>query len=243
MKGAFTGAASERKGKFAAADQGTLFLDEVESLPKVAQDFLLDVLEGSGGFAPYGASSDERVAAPRFRLVSASKAPLRASGLRADLCQRLAAGEVVTLPTLAERRDDIPGLVEAFVAQLLAEQRIDAEISSEAMLVLQRAAWPGEIRELESTVKVVVSRAHAGQQIDGLEGSRLVIDAETVRGYLQQRQRGFEGDAVAVAKKRVGELTRDDVAAALQACGGNKTKAAATLGIALNTLKAKLKAP
>ncbi len=147
VRGAYTGAVSERKGKIWSADGGTLFLDEVESLPRAAQDFLLDVLEGSGSYAPYGAPVAHREVPPRFRLISASKVSLRHSGLRPDLCQRLGAADVLLLPTLEDRRTDIPYLIEAFLEQLRGEQRIDAELTTEAVNFLQHAKWPGEVRE------------------------------------------------------------------------------------------------
>ncbi len=252
VRGAFTGALSERKGKLWRADQGTLFLDEVESLPRSAQDFLIDVLEGTGSYAPYGASAEFREPPPRFRLMSASKVSLARSGLRPDLCQRLAAGDMVVLPTVDDRRPDIPDLIEAFIAQLRAEQRIDAELTPEAVRFLQEANWPGEIRELQSTVKVVVSREHANQQIDGTRPQKIIIGVEPVRLYLEQRQVGFgsqhstsqplpEMMVQLGSRKRPSDLTHDEIQAALTTHGGNKTRTAAALGIALNTLKARLR--
>lgn len=250
VRGAFTGAVSERKGKLRSADQGTLFLDEVESLPRPAQDFLIDVLEGTGSYAPFGASGEFRETPPRFRLMSASKAPLAPSGLRPDLCQRLAAGDMIVIPRLEERRQDIPHLIESFLDQLRAEQRIDADLTPEAGRFLQEATWQGQIRELESTVRVVVSREHASQQLDGTRPQKLIIGVEAVRDYLDQRKLGF-GNAFesqeleevksAGARKRPGDLTAGELQAALRRNGGNKTRAAASLGIALNTFKAKLR--
>ncbi len=250
VRGAFTGAIQERKGQLWSADQGTLFLDEVESLPRAAQDFLIDVLEGSGSYDPYGSSPQFGDRPPRFRLISASKVPLGQSGLRPDLCQRLAAGDVFVLPTLEERRSDIPALAQSFVAQLHAEQRIDAELTPEALRFLQEARWPGEIRELQSTVKVVISRAHADQQIDGTHSEKLIVAVVGLRAYLQQRKVGW-GDradgreaAAPVApavRRRPSDLTAELIRAALADHRGNKTQAADSLGIALNTFKSKLR--
>lgn len=253
VAGAFTGAIGARKGKLLAADHGTLFLDEVESLPRAAQDFLIDVLEGTGSFAPFGASGEFKAPPPRFRLISASKAPLARSGLRPDLCQRLAAGDMIVLPGLEERREDIPRLVESFLAAMRDQQRVEAVLTDEALAFLQKASWPGEIRELESTVKVVVSRESAGQKLDGASPQRLVVGVEAIRNYLEQRAQGFGQldasrlrDTLAPSsssvRKRPVDLTSEELVQALQAHGGNKTRAAAALGIALNTFKAKLKA-
>lgn len=250
VKGGFTGALSARMGKFESAHQGTLFLDEVESLPRIAQDFLLDVLDGSGNFAPLGAPADLRVPPPRFRLISASKQTLSGSALRPDLAQRLA-GDLIVLPTLDERREDIPRLARAFLAQLKDEQRIAAELSAEALAFLQAASWPGQIRELESTIKVVVSREHASRELDGARGEPLVIGISAVKAYLAERKAGFGAARAAVGRppplrtgtrKRPADLTRGELEQALREAGGNKTHAAQALGIAVNTLKARMRA-
>jgi DNA-binding NtrC family response regulator len=256
VKGAYTGAAMARVGKLSSANGGTLFLDEVEFLPPLAQDFLIDVLEGTGSLAPLGAPADFREPPPRFRLVSASKVPLQQTALRQDLTQRLAAGDVIVLPTLEERREDIPHLVEAFLHRLQVEQRYDAELTSDAIAWLQKADWPGQIRELESTVRTVVARESARQELEGIERQRLIITLESVRSYLSQRQLGFGGPAPtpvprvatplvessASLRKRPGDLTEQDIRSALEKHQGKKSRAAVELGIALNTLKARMKA-
>jgi DNA-binding NtrC family response regulator len=258
-KDSFTGARSARVGRFHSANGGTLFLDEVESLPRLAQDFLIDVLEGSGSAAPFGAPADYREPPPRFRLISASKVPLQQTGLRPDLTQRLATGDFILLPTLEERREDIPNLVEEFLHRLAVEQRYDAELTSDAIAWLQKVDWPGQIRELEATVKAVVAREAAQPTSEGLERRRTVITLEAVKTYLSQRQLGFGGPmdapvqapvarAVTVsvapvpARKRPSDLTEQEVRGALERHQGNKTRASAELGIAVNTLKARMKA-
>ncbi|QRO02388.1 sigma 54-interacting transcriptional regulator [Archangium violaceum] len=255
VKGAFTGAAFARVGKLYSANGGTLFLDEVEFLPGIAQDFLVDVLEGTGSFAPFGAPADFREPPPRFRLISASKVPLRQTGLRPDLAQRLAAGDFIILPTLEERREDIPHLVESFLHRLKVEQQYDAELTRDAIAFLQRADWPGQIRELESTVKTVVAREAAQHVLEGLERQRVIVTLEAVTSYLEQRELGFGGPLSSAmprttlpgvelppsARKRPGDLTERDIREALAKHEGNKTRAAAELGVALNTLKARMK--
>jgi transcriptional regulator with AAA-type ATPase domain len=240
-RGAFTGALDSRVGRMRAAHQGTLFLDEVESLSPLAQDFLLDVIEGTGSLAPYGAPGDARVAPLRFRLISASKQPLASSGLRPDLCQRLAAGDVLVIPSLAERAADLPRFIEHFLSQLREEQRLDATLTPEAVRLLQRTPWAGELRELEATVKVVVTREFASRSLDHVQPHRLVIGEAELRAYLAQRQVGFGGAPEAPARKRPADLTVAELQAVLDRCGGNKTRAAKALGIAVNTLKARLR--
>ncbi|WP_257458951.1 sigma-54-dependent Fis family transcriptional regulator [Archangium lipolyticum] len=255
VKGAFTDAIS-RVGKLYSANRGTLFLDEVEFLPRLAQDFLIDVLEGTGSLAPLGAPADYREPPPRFRLISASKVPLKQTGLRPDLTQRLATGDVILLPTLEERREDIPNLVETFLHRLKVEQQYDAELTSDAIAFLQKASWPGQIRELESTVRTVVAREVALQSLEGIEHRRTVITLEAVKSYLVQRQVGFSGvepvsasratmtipELPVPSRKRPADLTREELQAALEKHQGNKTRAAQELGIAVNTLKARMRA-
>jgi DNA-binding NtrC family response regulator len=257
LKGSYTGASLARVGKLYGANGGTLFLDEVEFLPRIAQDFLVDVLEGTGSLAPLGAPADFREPPPRFRLISASKVPLRQTDLRPDLAQRLAAGDFIILPTLEERREDIPHLVATFLHRLKVEQQYDAQLTPEALDFLARANWPGQIRELESTVRTVVAREAAQQTLDGGAHAPAVISLEAVRSYLDQRALGFGGEpapvplprtgspqveALVPARKRPSDLTAQDIQEALARQGGNKTRTAAELGIALNTLKARMKA-
>ena len=257
LKGAYTGASLARVGKLYGANGGTLFLDEVEFLPRIAQDFLVDVLEGTGSLAPLGAPADFREPPPRFRLISASKVPLRQTDLRPDLAQRLAAGDFIILPTLEERREDIPHLVATFLHRLKVEQQYDAQLTPEALDFLARANWPGQIRELESTVRTVVAREAAQQSLDGAASAPALITLEAVRSYLEQRALGFGGspvplllpmtgspsmDTLAPVRKRPSALTVEDIQEALVRQGGNKTRTAADLGIALNTLKARMKA-
>lgn len=266
VRGAFTGAVGERVGKLRVADGGTLFLDEVESLPPSAQDFLLDVLEGSGNFAPWGAQADVRVPAPHFRLISASKKPLAQSGLRPDLCQRLAAGDVITIPGIEERREQIPELIASFLHRMREEQAIDAVLTEDAARFLAEVAWPGQIRELEATVRAVVARLHAEQQLDGTQSRRLVMGIDSVREYLKQRWASFGEDPQATrhvvevsrvlpeltlhrgaahtspSRKRPADLTDGEIRAALEQQNGNKKRTADALGIALNTLKSKMRA-
>ncbi|MDY7225061.1 sigma-54-dependent Fis family transcriptional regulator [Hyalangium rubrum] len=251
VKGAFTGAAFSRVGKFYVANGGTLFLDEVEFLPPAAQDFLVDILEGTGSLAPLGASPDSREPPPRFRLISASKTPLQQTRLRPDLAQRLATGDVIVLPALEERREDIPNLVETFLHRLKTEQQYDAEFTSDAIAYLQQVDWPGEIRELEATVKAVVAREVAARAIDGVGSSRMMITLEAVKVYLSQRRMGFGASVAApparhsmalpAVRKRPGDLSEQEVRDAFDKHGGTKTRAAQELGIALNTFKGLMK--
>ncbi|HZN95905.1 MAG TPA: sigma 54-interacting transcriptional regulator, partial [Myxococcales bacterium] len=258
-KGAFTGAAADRVGKFHAADGGTLFLDEVEYLPPAAQDFLIDLLDGSGSFAPLGAPATRRWEPPKARIIAASKRTLAQSTLRPDLCQRLAAADVIPLPTLDDRKEDIPGLVYEFLSQLGRQKATRMEIEPDALAMLQRQSWPGQVRELEAAVKVTAAREYARQAGRAGDAEGVVVGVAALREYLEQRQQVIGAPAAPLPapedqleldrsptlvphEKRPSALTSEDIRRALEKCGGNKTRAAAELGIAVNTLKARMRA-
>jgi len=253
-KGAFTGAVADRVGKFHAANGGTLFLDEVEYLPPVAQDFLIDLLDGSGSFAPLGAPATQRWEAPKARLIAASKASLARSGLRPDLCQRLAAADVIPLPTLDQRREDIPGLVMEFLSQFGRQKATRVEIDADALALLVREPWPGQVRELEAAVKVTAAREYARQAGQAGDAEMVVINAGALAEYLDNRRSVLgtpppppapppaQAPEPALQEKNPRHLTAEDLQLALERHGGNKTRAAAALGIAVNTLKARMRA-
>ncbi|HEY8210735.1 MAG TPA: sigma 54-interacting transcriptional regulator [Myxococcaceae bacterium] len=258
LRGAFTGAVADRVGKFHAADGGTLFLDEVEHLPPAAQDFLIDLLDGSGSFAPLGAPATRRWAPPNVRIIAASKEPLAQSRLRADLCHRLAAADVVALPTLEQRRDDIPGLVEDFLRQYGRQQAVRLEVEPDAVEMLRRLPWPGQVRELETVVKVTAAREHARLPEGKYGEGTVVITVAALQTHLEHRQMVFGTSRPAPSPppatptvplesppprppKGARHLVAEDVRAALERHGGNKAHAARDLRISVNTLKTKMR--
>lgn len=161
VAGAFTGAEGARLGRIRHADKGTLFLDEVESMPEEAQRFVLDLLERTGDFAPLGAQPGQDWPAPSFRLIAASKAKLAESGLRRDLVFRLGMGTVIPVPSLEQRREDIPALVQTFLRRMHDELRVNVRLTDEAIEVLKAREWPGHVRELEGIVTTIAGRAVA----------------------------------------------------------------------------------
>jgi transcriptional regulator with GAF, ATPase, and Fis domain len=152
-KGAFTGAAAARAGKFELAHEGTLFLDEIGDMPPATQAKILRAAE-SGQVERLGAS---RAVPVDVRLVSATNQDLQQSirdgEFREDLYFRLA-GVTLFLPPLRNRRDDIPLLVERFWADLQKKYgRSGPELTREAMLRIEQAPWPGNVRQLRSAVE------------------------------------------------------------------------------------------
>ncbi|WP_419149316.1 sigma-54-dependent transcriptional regulator [Pseudoalteromonas 'SMAR'] len=142
--GAYTGAQKARAGRFEAADGGTLFLDEIGNLPLAGQQKLLRVLQ-SGEFERVGSTRTTKV---HVRVISATNIDLvkaiNAGTFREDLYYRLNMVEL-KLPPLSERKEDIPALVEHFLAK-------EKSISDAAMKQLKRYSWPGNVRELQNTI-------------------------------------------------------------------------------------------
>jgi transcriptional regulator with PAS, ATPase and Fis domain len=161
LRGAFTGAFHTRPGLFDAARGGTLLLDEIGELPRSVQAKLLRVLE-AGSFRPLGATRETRAQTRILTATNRDLAKLCASGeFRLDLYYRIAVLRI-DLPPLRERRSDIPGLVEHFVARAGHRPRA---ITPQALARLLAHSWPGNVRELRS----VVERALLGADVDALE--------------------------------------------------------------------------
>ncbi len=151
-KGAFTGATERHAGKFSEASGGTLFLDEVSELPLAAQVKLLRALQQSE-IEPVGGRKPVKI---DVRIVSATNRNLiervKSGHFREDLFYRLHVLPV-TIPPLRARREDIPHLLRHFLVRFCAEEnRTISGISGEAMAMLSRADWPGNIRQLENAV-------------------------------------------------------------------------------------------
>ncbi len=174
-KGAFTGAAERRLGRFELADTGTLFLDEIGEVPSSTQVKLLRVLEEREVTRVGGSSSIPL----DVRVVAATNRPLREhveeGGFRADLYYRLNVLRIY-LPPLRERREDIPLLVRRFVAEFSKQHdRPFHGISADAMALLVEYPWPGNVRELRNLVESMVVLAH-GREIVADDIPRAIRD-------------------------------------------------------------------
>ncbi len=232
-KGSFTGAMRTHKGKFEAASGGTLFLDEIGDMPLELQAKLLRVIEAREVFR-VGSNEPVRV---DVRLVAATHGDLRAlvkeNRFREDLFFRL---NVVSLPLppLRERREDIPVLAGAFLREFREAHGKEAEAFAPPVLEALRAyAWPGNVRELRNAVEsmVVVSRGK-------------VIDADALPpdlGLAAPAAAGRPSPSAALAGMSLGEAEELLVRTALEAQGGNREKAAKSLGISERTLYRKIK--
>ncbi len=236
VKGSFTGAISDRVGRFELAHRGTLFIDEVASMPLPLQAKLLRALQER---------EVERVGAQRpikidTRVIAASNVDLLSlvkKGLfREDLYYRLNVVRV-KLPGLRERRSDIPVLVNHFIAQSCDRNQVPARaVSPEAMDAFVRYDWPGNIRQLENAVEHAVV----------MSGRSVQILTEMLPDELLQQAPGLAAGTLTVPPEGlnfasfISSIERDVILQCLKRTGGNKRQAAILLQLSRTTLIDKL---
>lgn len=217
-KGSFTGAVSDRKGRFELADRGTIFLDEIGDLDMSSQVKLLRVLQ-QHTFEPLGESTPRRV---DIRVICATNADLPTmvseGTFREDLYYRI---NLITLrvPPLRERRDDIPRLVRHFVAAAATDNGLETpEIDSETMELLTRLPYPGNIRQLKNMIEraVIMGGPRIGRA-SFADAELCEVSGEPPGGTLS-------------------DTTRQAVADALERADGNVAQAARILGITRQSL-------
>jgi DNA-binding NtrC family response regulator len=231
VKGAFTGAATDRPGLFEAADGGTLFLDEVGELSASAQAALLRVLE-TGAIRRVGDHADRQV---DVRVVAATHRDLEAMARRGtfrhDLWFRLA-GVVLKVPSLREQPEAIPPLVRHVVAEANARHgRAVVGPTEEAMEQLKRAPWPGNVRELRNAVEraVVVAR---GARFTSEDLGLAPVSTTPLAVERVDHLPAAGVDLKAMVRAREQAL----IVAAVRREGGNQTLAARRLGMPRRTL-------
>jgi transcriptional regulator with PAS, ATPase and Fis domain len=227
-KGAFTGAHDRKPGRIELADRGTLFLDEIGDLSLVAQAKLLRVLEDRR-FERLGGQKSLQV---DFRLISATNRPLeqfvRDARFREDLYYRVNAF-AIRLPSLRERPVDIPVLAARFIARYCAANGmpLDAKtFAPEAVALLQTYPWPGNIRELESTV----SRAALSSP------GRVIRDIDIEFLHATTTPASHASPRMPT----LAQAERTHVLRVLEAVGWNKKEAARVLEISRGTLYRKI---
>lgn len=225
-KGAFTGATGARPGRLREAHGGVLFLDEIGDMPLELQPVLLRALE-TRTITPVGATGERRV---DFRLIAATHHPLRerveAGAFRADLYYRL---NVIAfeVPALRARRDDILPLARAFLA---SDPGPTKRISRAAATALERYPWPGNARELRNAM----DRARLLQRGD-------VVMPEVLPQPIRNAPPVSPPPMPAAPLTTLHEQEVEAVKRALEATGGNRTRAAELLGITRRGLLKKLK--
>ncbi len=234
VRGAFTGAVSDKKGLFEVAHGGTLFLDEIAELPLAMQVKLLRALQ-SGEIQKVGSTRTVRV---DVRILAATNrdlaAEVREHRFREDLYYRLNVVHI-HLPPLRERREDIPLLVQAFIERNRREGLTTVRrVSPEALAMLMRGDWPGNVRQLEAVVKAASVFAAS----DVLRPTDFAAMPDLLGA---RRPAPSEGDGGFQPGMTLRELERLAIVRTLEATGGNKKRAAEMLGIDRRTLYNKLK--
>ena len=236
VKGAFTGATTNRIGRFEAANGGTLFLDEIGDMSPVLQVKLLRVLQ-THEFEPVGSTKTRKV---DVRIIAATNRDLEemveAGEFREDLYYRLAVIPL-TIPPLRDRRDDIALLANHFLATFCRDrERPGMHFAPEVTEVFQRYEWPGNVRELENLIERVVILT---------ESDRIGLD-ELPEKYLNGRV-AVMGDAIEISDDgidfngMVSDFENRLIKAAMTRARGNKNMAAQLLGLKRTTLVEKIK--
>src|SRR5437879_3570835 len=228
-KGAFTGASSSKPGKFELADKGTLFLDEIGDVPPVTQVKLLRVLQ-EREFERLGGTRTVKV---DVRLVAATNRDLRAAledgTFREDLYYRLNVVPI-DIPPLREHKEDIPDLVNLFLAHLAqkSQKKLDG-IKPEALQKLMDFHWPGNVRELEN----IVERACA------LAAGPFIGPGDIQMAHVPERN--HVGSAPLLPEGKTLDQWEDEmIREAYRRAGGNKSEAARMLGLSRNALRYRL---
>jgi DNA-binding NtrC family response regulator len=247
-RGAFTGAIAARPGRFERAQGGTLFLDDIDDVPMSMQVKLLRALQNR---------TVERLGSTKpipidVRVVAGTKRDLRQmvseGSFREDLYYRLNVLSLA-LPPLRERRDDLPVLTEHFLDRFFRRRGMEPPPLSEGVsLALQAYDWPGNVRELENTCERIAESCTCGHVRVGCLGASILFnDIPEIAGPAA----GLASDAVPdVGPEPAGQvlpagMTLDErlrkvefeiIMAALRDAGGNKSRAAAVLGVKRSTL-------
>ena len=231
LKGSFTGATEARLGLVAAADKGTLLLDEIGDLPLQTQPKLLRFLD-SGQYVPIGSTIEKKSSA---RIITATNKDLSKAveneTFRQDLYFRLA-GFILHVPPLRERPEDIIPLAEFHFKSVEKRMGFNVKISDEAQKTLLSYNYPGNVRELFNIIDQSAVLSHGrieSEQVLDLFSSEIKSD-EPSFGQFWQESRDHK-------EKKEKELIK----AALKESGGNKTAAARVLGVSYKTLLNKIK--
>ncbi len=259
VKGAFTGAISDKPGLFELADGGTLFLDEIADIPTGIQAKLLRVLETQQVYR-VGAVTPRTV---RTRIIAATNRRLtrmvRRKQFRLDLYYRLSALHIA-MPPLRKRVEDIPLLAEYFLARYQQASGGRLYWAEETMAALRARSWPGNVRELRHAVEYAAVQARGGpilprhlppERTGGSAGQRRpkrsLCDQlydwgrQVAEQALQQMADGGSGPEPPLYELFVAGYERAFLRGVVDACGGNLTQAARLLGMHRATLRSRLK--
>jgi two-component system response regulator PilR (NtrC family) len=231
VKGSFTGANTNRKGLFEAAERGTIFLDEIGEMSPAMQVKLLRVLQ-ERKLRPVGATEETLVDTRVIAATNRDLASMVEDGtFREDLFYRISVIPI-ELPALRERVEDIPELAEHFAQKFCAQAGRSLAISEKVMRLLENYTWPGNVRELEHTIE----RAVALESTDTIQPERL---PEKISNYDPHRiAAAFDlPDEGINLTAYLDQLERTYVLEALRKMGGNQTTAAELLRLSVRSLR------
>ncbi len=229
-KGAFTGAAARKQGRFRLAHTGSIFLDEIGEMSPATQAKILRVLQ-EREFEPLGGTAPVPV---DTRIIAATNVDLEkaieAGRFRTDLYYRLNV-VAVEVPPLRERREDIPLLAEFFLRRYAEKNnRMIKGFTPRTLDTLMRYGWPGNVRELENLVEraVILVRGE-------------MITPDELPDVLKEEEGEGEPSAPKAPGRSLKEVEKEMILRTLEETGGNRTRAAQILGISRRTLQLKLK--
>src|SRR5579885_598397 len=237
-RGAFSGAIAEHLGLFRSAEGGTIFLDEITEMSPLTQTKLLRALQ-ERSVRPVGSSVEVPVDVKL--IASTNREPeeaVRSGQLRQDLYYRLQAN-IIHLPPLRERRDDIPLLVEHFINlfnEQLKRPKPISGIADDALAAMRRYDWPGNVRELSNAIEGAFTFSR--NSIIRLTDLPPAISGEAAAATITPPAAGLGAEAAKAPIPTFADVERDLVARALASAEGNKVKAAKLLRISRKKLYA-----
>ncbi len=225
-KGAFTGALKKREGRFELADNGTLFLDDIDDVNLEVQVKLLRVLQEKE-FERVGGTETIKI---NVRFLAATKKNLKEAvekgEFREDLYYRLNVIPI-NIPPLRERKDDIPLLLNHFLEKYNVEMKKNVLIPPEVLQLLISYNWPGNIRELENLIERIVAIS-----------SENIVRTNLLPSYIKEKKKKWK---VAALKQAAREAEKEHILKTLELTNFNKTEAASVLEITTKTLWQKIK--
>ena len=233
-KGAFTGANANKKGLFEVANEGTIFLDEIGSIPLNMQMKLLRVLQEKE-IRQVGGTEDLKI---DVRVIAATNEDLQKKiteqKFREDLFYRLSVIPI-ELPSLSERIEDIPQLVSHFIGQYNNDNLMQIEISSQAVKLLKTHKWPGNVRELENTIKRSATLCD-NNLIEPEDLPGLAAESEGSASSINEEVKGNR----LLLKDYMKNVEVSYLKAVVDQCNGDKEAASKKLGVSLATLYRKI---
>jgi two-component system response regulator PilR (NtrC family) len=231
VKGSFTGAASNRKGLFEAANSGTIFLDEIGEMSPAMQVKLLRVLQ-ERKVRPVGATEEMQVDTRVIAATNRDLASMVSIGtFREDLYYRISVIPM-ELPPLRERAEDISELATHFIEKFCAATGRSLSITESAMKLLERYSWPGNVRELEHTIERAVALEYTSQ----IESERLPEKVTNYNPYRVAEAMEFPDEGINLTA-HLDQLEKTYLVEALRRTNGNQTNAAELLRLSVRSLR------